>query len=136
MMQFTDLADSPWYTVESEDKKASRLNVIAHLLSTVPYEALNPKPVEIPRRPDAVGYARPPRESNRYVPDHAHSLEIVQPKVKKKKPKADKPEKPELTDQAVAETAEQEAVVVDVVTEAPAAAPKPAPRSTKGRTTE
>ena len=57
----------------------------------MPYEALNPKPVEIPRRPDAVGYARPPRESNRYVPDHAHSLEIVQPKVKKKK--ADKADK-------------------------------------------
>ena len=91
MMQFTDIADSPWYTVESEDKKASRLNVIAHLLSTIPYEALSPKPVDIPRRPDAVGYARPPRESNRYVPDHAHSLEIVEPKDKKKaKAKADK----------------------------------------------
>ena len=91
MMQFTDIADSPWYTVESEDKKASRLNVIAHLLSTIPYEALSPKPVDIPRRPDAVGYARPPRESNRYVPDHAHSLEIVEPKDKKKaKAKSDK----------------------------------------------
>ncbi len=74
MMQFTDLGDSPWYTVESEDKKSSRLNVIAHLLSTVPYESLHPTPVEIPHRPDAVGYHRPPRESNRYVPDHAHAL--------------------------------------------------------------
>ncbi|PID96882.1 MAG: polyphosphate kinase 2 [Actinomycetales bacterium] len=91
MMQFTDLGDSPWYTVESEDKKASRINVIAHLLSTVPYEQVAPQPVEIPSRPDAVGYDRPPRESNRYVPDHAHSLERVVPQKKgdKKKAKVD-----------------------------------------------
>ena len=77
MMQFTDISDSPWYTVESDDKKTSRINVIAHLLSTVPYEDLHPKTVEIPSRPVAVGYHRPPRESNRYVPDHAHTLPIV-----------------------------------------------------------
>ena len=116
MMQFTDISDSPWYTVESEDKKASRLNVIAHLLSTVPYEALSPKPVEIPRRPDAVGYARPPRESNRYVPDHAHSLEIVQPKVKAK-PKGKSGDK----DKHKAKDAPAPAA------SAPAAAPAPAP---------
>ncbi len=89
MMQFTDISDSPWYTVESEDKKSSRLNVIAHLLSTIPYAALNPKVVEIPSRPDAVGYHRPPRESNRYVPDHAHSLGSGS-KSKAGKAKADK----------------------------------------------
>jgi polyphosphate kinase 2 len=90
MMQFTDISDSPWYTVESEDKKSSRLNVIAHLLSTIPYAALNPKAVEIPSRPDAVGYHRPPRESNRYVPDHAHSLGSGSTKRKAGKAKADK----------------------------------------------
>ncbi len=74
MMQFTDLGDSPWYTVESEDKKSSRLNVIAHLLSTVPYQELSPMEVAIPERPPARGYDRPPRESQRYVPDIAHSL--------------------------------------------------------------
>jgi len=105
MMQFTDISDSPWYTVESEDKKSSRLNVIAHLLSTVPYAQVNPRPVEIPNRPAAVGYHRPPRESNRYVPDHAHTLTPVEPKAKKggkaKKSKADKPGK-EQTDAATA----------------------------------
>jgi polyphosphate kinase 2 len=88
MMQFTDISDSPWYTVESEDKKSSRINVIAHLLSTVPYEALHPKVVEIPHRPDAVGYHRPPRESNRYVPDHAHSLDRLDDAKAKAKAKA------------------------------------------------
>jgi polyphosphate kinase 2 len=82
MMQFTDLADSPWYTVESEDKKRSRLNVIAHLLSTIPYEQVMPTAVEIPHRPEAVGYNRPPRESNRYVPDITADLAKAEPKAK------------------------------------------------------
>ncbi|MBK8470110.1 MAG: polyphosphate kinase 2 [Actinomycetales bacterium] len=95
MMQFTDLSDSPWYTVESDDKKSSRINIIAHLLSTVPYQDIHPKPVEIPSRPEAIGYHRPPRESNRYVPDHAHTLEHVDGKKAKAKAKAkaDKPKK-------------------------------------------
>ena len=85
MMQFTDLADSPWYTVESEDKKSSRINVIAHLLSTIPYEHREPTPVPIPSRPDAVSYTRPPRESNRYVPDHAGTLPVPAKKKKNSK---------------------------------------------------
>ncbi len=85
MMQFTDLGDSPWYTVESEDKKSSRINVIAHLLSTIPYEHREPTPVPIPSRPDAVSYTRPPRESNRYVPDHAGTLQVAAKKKKKGK---------------------------------------------------
>ncbi len=130
MMQFTDISDSPWYTVESEDKKASRLNVIAHLLSTVPYEPLSPKPVEIPRRPDAVGYARPPRESNRYVPDHAHSLEIVQPKVKAKgKGKSGDKDKHKAKDAPAPATSAAAAPApapAPAAADAPAAAPKPA----------
>ncbi len=121
MMQFTDISDSPWYTVESDDKKSSRINVIAHLLSTVPYEALNPKPVEIPSRPAAVGYHRPPRESNRYVPDAAHSLKPVggEPKPKgkstSKKAKVAKADKPAPVEAAV-----------EVVTPVPVAPVEPA----------
>jgi polyphosphate kinase 2 len=84
MMQFTDTEYAPWYVVESEDKRASRINVIKHILASVPYEDLHPKTVEIPSRPVAVGYHRPPRESNRYVPDHAHTLPIVTPPAPKK----------------------------------------------------
>ena len=74
MFAHTDLPSSPWFVVESEDKKRSRLNVIAHLLNSVPYLHIEPPPVEIPDRPLAKHYARPPRESQRYVPDHAQSL--------------------------------------------------------------
>ncbi len=71
MMEHTDTETSPWWTVESEDKRSSRINVIAHLLSTVPYAAISPPPVRIPERPAALVYDRPPKESQRHVPDHA-----------------------------------------------------------------
>ena len=74
MFVHTDIPEAPWVTVESEDKKRSRINVIAHLLSTIPYEHRDPPPVKIPERPQARFYQRPPREEFRYVPDHAASL--------------------------------------------------------------
>ena len=74
MFVHTDIPEAPWVTVESEDKKRSRINVIAHMLSTIPYEHRDPPPVTIPERPQARFYQRPPREEFRYVPDHAASL--------------------------------------------------------------
>lgn len=74
MFVHTDIPEAPWYTVESEDKKRSRINVIAHLLSTVPWERLEPPHIEIPDRPQGTGYERPPREEFRYVPDVASEL--------------------------------------------------------------
>lgn len=75
MFIHTDIPAAPWYTVESEDKKRSRINVISHLLSTVPYEHLEPELPEIPSRPETADYERPPREEFRYVPDVAEKLE-------------------------------------------------------------
>lgn len=74
MFELTDTADAPWYTVESDDKRAARLNSIHHLLETVPYEHLDPEPVKIPPRPQADDYERPPREQFKYVEDHAATL--------------------------------------------------------------
>ncbi|WP_019203442.1 polyphosphate kinase 2 [Tsukamurella sp. 1534] len=75
MFARTDTEVAPWYTVESEDKKRSRINMISHLLSSVPYTKLDPPAVEVPERPAPTGYARPPREAARYVPDVAAALE-------------------------------------------------------------
>ena len=77
MFIHTDTPTAPWYTVESEDKKRSRINVISHLLSTIPYEKLEREMPEIPQRPDSDGetYERPAREEFRYVPDIAAKLE-------------------------------------------------------------
>lgn len=76
MFIHTDIPAAPWYTVESEDKKRSRINVISHILSVVPYEKIKRELPEIPRRPQSErDYERPPREDFRYVPDVARGLE-------------------------------------------------------------
>jgi polyphosphate kinase 2 len=74
MFIHTDIPEAPWFTVESEDKKRSRINVISHILSSVPYEHIDPEPVTIPDRPKAITYLRPPRDEFKYVPDHAAAL--------------------------------------------------------------
>lgn len=75
MFVHTDIPSAPWFTVESEDKKRSRINVISHLLSTVPYERIEQELPEIPERPAGDDYKRPPREEFNYVPDVAAKLE-------------------------------------------------------------
>ena len=87
MFVHTDIPSAPWYTVESEDKKRSRINVISHLLSTIPYEHIKPDLPEIPERPEITDYERPPRDEFRYVPDVAAELEVGKQSKKKKKKK-------------------------------------------------
>jgi polyphosphate kinase 2 len=74
MMVHTDIPEAPWYDVESDDKRRARLNMIHHLLSTVNYHQIARKPMTLPARPPSAGYVRPPRDTERYVPDHAASL--------------------------------------------------------------
>jgi polyphosphate kinase len=75
MMVHTDTASSPWYVVESDVKKHARLNMMAHLLSTIPYETVPGPQVELPERLTTTsGYQRPPRDLSTYVPDHAATL--------------------------------------------------------------
>ena len=40
MFVHTDIPEAPWYVVESDDKRRARINMIAHLLSTVPYTSV------------------------------------------------------------------------------------------------
>src|SRR5437763_11578807 len=69
MLAATDIAEARWYLVESEDKRRARINMIAHLLSSIPYrEVPRPRP-ELPPRAEPTGYQRPARESYLYVPD-------------------------------------------------------------------
>jgi polyphosphate kinase 2 len=75
MMVHTDTPESPWYVVESDIKKHARLNMMAHLLSTVPYHDVETPKVELPERPVVSGnYQRPPRELSTYVDDYAATL--------------------------------------------------------------
>jgi polyphosphate kinase 2 len=75
MMVHTDIPEAPWFVVESDVKKRARLNMMAHLLSTLPYTEVSRPVVELPRRPRSRGYERPPREQTTYVPDHVATLE-------------------------------------------------------------
>jgi len=74
MFEATDTPVAPWWTIDSDDKRAARLNVIHHLLSQVEFETTEPEPVKIPKRPTADDYERPPVDGQRFVPDHADSL--------------------------------------------------------------
>jgi polyphosphate kinase 2 len=74
MFVYTDIPEAPWYVVESEDKRRARINMIAHLLSTIPYRDVQPVPLRLPPRPPSGGYVRMPRELETYVPDHAATL--------------------------------------------------------------
>ncbi|HEY3507246.1 MAG TPA: polyphosphate kinase 2 [Actinocatenispora sp.] len=70
----TDVPGAPWYVVDSDDKRRARVNMIAHLLSTVPYHEVRRTPVVLPDRPPSRGYERTPRSEQTYVPDHAATL--------------------------------------------------------------
>ncbi|GHH74845.1 polyphosphate kinase 2 [Kitasatospora indigofera] len=74
MFVHTDTPESPWHVVESDDKRRARINMIAHLLSVVPYRDVVRPEIELPARPPSEGYRRPPRDLQKYVPDHAATL--------------------------------------------------------------
>jgi polyphosphate kinase len=74
MFVHTDIHEAPWWVVEGDDKRRARINLIAHLLSTVPYYEVQRPTIELPKRPAATNYVRPPRELFHPVPDHAASL--------------------------------------------------------------
>jgi polyphosphate kinase 2 len=74
MMVHTDIPSSPWFVVESHIKKHARLNMIAHLLSSIPYEEVEPEIVDLPQSPVTGNYRRPSRELSTYVDDYAATL--------------------------------------------------------------
>jgi polyphosphate kinase len=60
--------------LESDDKRSARINMIAHLLSSVPYRDVEPPSLKLPPRPPSRGYVRTPRDMQAYVPNHAAEL--------------------------------------------------------------
>jgi polyphosphate kinase len=74
MFARTDRPETPWYDVDSDDKRPARINMIAHLLTTVPYYEVQRPPLQLPPRPASTGYRRPPPETTNYVPDYAATL--------------------------------------------------------------
>ena len=68
MFAATDTAWAPWWVAHTDDKKRGRLNIISHLLESVPYEPLELRDVVLPKRQKPDGY-REPRLVVRQVPE-------------------------------------------------------------------
>ena len=50
MLKATDTKWAPWHIVRSDNKKAARLNTIAHLLKSIDYKELPHEKVKLPKR--------------------------------------------------------------------------------------
>jgi hypothetical protein len=80
MFSYTDTKENPWYVVNADNKRASRLNMIRHLLSMIPYKEIRRPKVELPpRNKRGHGYIRPPMTQQNFVPEH---YEIIKKKKK------------------------------------------------------
>jgi len=50
MFAATDTGFAPWYVVPSDDKRKARLNLITHLLKSIPYKAPKRDKIKLPKR--------------------------------------------------------------------------------------
>jgi polyphosphate kinase 2 len=69
MLERTHISEAPWWVVAADDKKAARLNCIAHLLSQVPYGEVAHPSVVLPQRERHEDYSRRPVPPELYVPE-------------------------------------------------------------------
>ena len=68
MFAATDTAYAPWHVARSDDKRRARLNIITHILKSIPYKAPRQERVKLPKRQKRGGY-REPAYKYRYVDD-------------------------------------------------------------------
>jgi polyphosphate kinase len=64
----TDTEWGPWFAVRSDDKRRARLNIISHLLGSIPYEAPEREKIKLPKRQKSDGYDEP-IFARKWVPD-------------------------------------------------------------------
>ena len=67
MFALTDTAESPWFVVDADDKKAARLNCIDHLLTQINYHSVEHLDITLPTI-DRKNYQRPPHKRQRHIP--------------------------------------------------------------------
>lgn len=76
MFAHTDLEQAPWFVVNANNKKLSRLNCINHLLTLIPYEDITPSPFELPERKEKGDYKRPPKDQQNIIPEKYHLADL------------------------------------------------------------
>ena len=69
MFTATDTDFAPWYVTRSDDKQRARLNLIRHILESVPYKTAPREKVKLPARQKRRGY-REPKYPYRYIEEH------------------------------------------------------------------
>lgn len=69
MFAYTDTKQCPWHVVNASDKRRARLNCIHHLLGSIPYQDITPKPLKLPPRIVDSAYVRPPITDQTFVPE-------------------------------------------------------------------
>ena len=74
MFVHTDVQPARWNVVEAEDKRRARLNMIHHLLSSIPYSHVERPAIEFPKRPKGTGYQRTSKSLLFNVPDYSQEL--------------------------------------------------------------
>ena len=71
MIEHTDIPESRWRQVNSNDKRRLRLNVMRDMLDAIPYQDVIPPPTDLPERPQSEDYhTRPPRDYHYLVKDY------------------------------------------------------------------
>ena len=76
MVVHTDSDSARWHVVESADKRKARLNMIHHLLESIPYEHVERPEMTFPKKSSlpSSGYRRTDRSLQSEVPDYAATL--------------------------------------------------------------
>lgn len=70
MLDATDTPWSPWYIIDSNDKKRARLNCLSHFLSLFPYEPVPHEKVKLPDRLMKHSYDdEAPMLNRRWIPE-------------------------------------------------------------------
>lgn len=69
MFKHTDTKKSPWYVVDTNDKKKGRLNCISHLLSQIPYKEVPKEEIKLPVLQKKKGYKRSQKLDKNFVPE-------------------------------------------------------------------
>ena len=68
MFQATDTSWAPWHVAHSDNKRRARLNIIAHLLSLIPYKPVPREKIKLPKRQKRGSY-REPKYDYKMVPE-------------------------------------------------------------------
>ncbi|MBP7242969.1 polyphosphate kinase 2 [Amaricoccus sp.] len=68
MIRLTDTPHAPWWIVDSNDKKAARINCLTHLLASIPYEKVKYDEPKLGKRQKKADDYAPDRTARNVVP--------------------------------------------------------------------